>query len=64
MGPNSDLCRVKAHSIDTCWKRAEAASVSRFWTARDLDMLITKEASDAEVLAQLRYAGVKIETVR
>lgn len=41
-----------------------AASVARFWEAADIDTLITEESSDPTVLAELREAGVKIETVR
>lgn len=41
-----------------------AASVARFWEARDVDMLITEETGDPDVLDQLRDAGVKVQTVR
>ena len=41
-----------------------ATSVARFWDARKLDILVTEEAADTAALAELRDAGVKIETVR
>jgi len=40
------------------------SSVARFWEAGDVDTLVTEEGSDPTVLAELREAGVKIETVQ
>jgi DeoR family transcriptional regulator of aga operon len=40
-----------------------ASSVARFWDARDIDVLVTEQASDQETLSELRDAGVRIETV-
>jgi DeoR/GlpR family transcriptional regulator of sugar metabolism len=39
-------------------------SVARFWDATAVDVLITEETGDPTVLADLRSAGVTIETVR
>lgn len=41
-----------------------ASSVARFWEAGDIDILVTESDSDRETLAELREAGVKVETVR
>jgi DeoR family transcriptional regulator of aga operon len=40
-----------------------ASSVARFWDARDIDVLVTEESSDPETLAELREAGVRVETI-